>query len=137
MSRMRLWISAAIISSIVLIIFALSVPHTRDVGTNKDLLTETIKVPSVSLRDSFKKGVHTISGSVESPNACASATASATLVNDVSNNESILVAISMSSDSGICLQVPSRASFQTTVSAPAGLPIFATVNGAFASTTSP
>ncbi len=143
MSRMRLWISAAIIAFIVLIIFALSVPHTRDVGTKKALLTETEKVPPVSLRDSFKKGVHTISGYVEAPNACALANASAILINDVSNNESlpaqagILVAISMSSDSGICLQVPSRAGFQTTVSAPAGLPISATVNGAPASTTLP
>lgn len=137
MNRMRLWISAAIIATVILITFALSVPHTRDVETNQAPLTETKKVPSVSLRDSFKKGVHTISGSVEAPNACALANASATLVNDISNSESILVTISMSSDSGICLQVPSRAGFQTTVSAPAGLPISATVNGALASTTQP
>jgi hypothetical protein len=42
----------------------------------------------------------------------------------------------MPSDSGICLQVPTRISFHTTVSAPANLPISATVNGSLASTTS-
>lgn len=135
MSRMRLWISAAIIAFVVLIIFALSVPHTRDVGVNTVLSSETEIVPSVSLRDSFKKGIHTISGSVEAPNACASVSASASLVSDASNKESISVAISISPDSGICLQVPTRTSFQTTISAPAGLPISATVNGVLASVT--
>lgn len=137
MSRMRLWISAAIIASIVLIIFALSVPHTRDVGTSQAILTETEKAPSVSLRDSFKKGVHTISGSVEAPNACATVNATASLEGDASAGENILVSVSMSSDSGICLQIPTRTSFQTTVSAPVGLSISVTVNGALASTTSP
>lgn len=135
MSRMRLWISAAIIAFVVLIIFALSVPHTRDVGVNTVLSSETEIVPSVSLRDSFKKGIHTISGSVEAPNACASVSASASLVSDASNKESISVAISISPDSGICLQVPTRTNFQTTISAPAGLPISATVNEVLASVT--
>lgn len=135
MSRMRLWISAAIIASIVLIIFALSVPHTRDVGTNQALLTETKKVPSVSLRDSFKKGVHTISGTVEAPNACASVDATAELYGDTSGEENIIVSVSMSSDSGTCLQLPTRIDFKTTISAPANLPLAATVNGVPASTT--
>ena len=136
MNRMRLWVSAAIIAFIILVAFALSVPHTRDVKVDVELQTETENVPSVVLRDSFKKGVHTISGSIEAPNACTSINASATLVGNVSSKESILVTISMPSDSGICLQVPTRISFQTTVSAPANLPISATVNGFLASTTS-
>lgn len=137
MNRMRLLISAAIIAFIILIIFALSVPHTRDVGTDSIPLSQTKNVPSVILRDSFKKGVHTISGSVEAPNACTSVNVSATVLGDASGKESILVTISMPSDSGICLQLPTRTSFQTTVSAPANLPISATVNGSLASTTSP
>lgn len=136
MNRMRLWISSAIIAIVVLIAFALSVPHTRDVGVNAVRLSETASAPSVLVRDSFKKGVHTISGSVEAPNACTSASATATRVSDASGNESILITISMPSDSGICLQVPTHTSFQTTIEAPAHLPITASVNGALASTTS-
>jgi len=136
MNRTRLWISAGIIAFVILVVFALSVPHTRDVEVDSIPLSETENVSSVTLRDSFKKGVHTISGSIEAPNACTSINASATLVGNVSSKESILVTISMPSDSGICLQVPTRISFQTTVSAPANLPISATVNGFLASTTS-
>lgn len=136
MSRMRLWISAAIIAFIVLITFALSVPHTREAEVTSVLLSEPEEVPSVSLRDSFKKGVHTISGSVEAPNACASVSSSATLVGDASGGgEGILVAVSVSSDSGVCLQIPAQIDFKTTISAPANLPITATVNGVPASTT--
>src|SRR3989344_1077860 len=129
MNRMRLWVSSAIIVAVILITFALSVPHTRDVKVAVNMQQETENVPSVTLRDLFKKGIHTISGSVEAPNACASVSASATLVGDVSNSQSISVAISIQFDSGVCLQVPTRTSFQTTVSAPVGLPISATVNG--------
>ena len=136
MNRMRLWVSAAIIAFIILVAFALSVPHTRDVKVDVELQTETENVPPVVLRDSFKKGVHTISGSFEAPNACTSVNASATLVGDVSSKESILVIISMPSDSGVCLQAPTRTSFQTTISAPANLPISVMVNGSLASTTS-
>ncbi|MDP2655250.1 MAG: hypothetical protein Q8P17_01680 [bacterium] len=136
MNRMRLWVSAAIIAFVILVVFALSVPHTRDVKVDVELPLDTENVPSVVLRDSFKKGIHTISGSFEAPNACTSVNASATLVGDVSSKESILVTISMPSDSGVCLQAPTRTSFQTTVSAPANLPISVTVNGFLASTTS-
>lgn len=136
MSRTHLLISSAIIAIAVLITFSLSVPHTRDVGVNSVLLSETESVPFVILRDSFKKGVHTISGSVEAPNACTSISASAARIGDASNKESILVAISMPPDSGICLQVPTRTSFKTTVEAPENLPVSATINGFSASTTS-
>ena len=136
MNRMRLWVSSAIIVAVILITFALSVPHTRDVKVAVNMQQETESVPSVTLRDLFKKGIHTISGSVEAPNACTSVNASATLVGDVSSKESILVTISMPSDSGVCLQAPTRTSFQTTVSAPANLPISVMVNGSLASTTS-
>ena len=136
MSHMRLLASSAIIVIVILITFALSVPHTRDAKVDSVLLPETELVPSVTIRDSFKKGVHTISGSVEAPNACASVSASSTIAGNASSTQSILVAISLDPDSGICLQVPARIHFQTTVSAPADLPISATVNGSSATTTS-
>ena len=135
MSRKHLWISATIIACVIFISFALSVPHTRDVSVGQSL-AETASIPLVTLRDSFRKGVHTISGSFEAPNACMTVSAEATLVGNASSPGNILVAISMQSDPGICLQLPTRASFETTITAPADLQLRATVNGIVATTTS-
>ena len=136
MNHMRLWASAAIIAIIILVTFAISVPRTRDIEVKLSLPVATTSVPSVILRDAFKKGVHTISGSIEALNACTSVSASATLVGNASSTQNILVAISMEPDSGVCLQVPARISFQATISAPVNLPITATVNDAAANITS-
>jgi hypothetical protein len=134
MNRMRLWVSAAIIACIILIVFALSVPHTRDVEV-KSAASTTTNVSVVTVHDIFKKGVHTISGSIDVSNACTPVSASATLVGTASSTESILVAITLQVDPGICLQVPTSVSFRTTLTAPARLPIDVTVNGTPASTT--
>lgn len=134
MKYSRLWVLVAIITAIILIGFVFSVPHTRDTGVP---VTEsaTTSIPVVTLRDSFKKGVHTITGSLTAKNACSAVRAEATLLGETSSTDSILVALSVSEDSGLCLQVPTRVSFTTTVSAGARLPITVTVNGAAATTT--
>ena len=136
MSHKRLLVSSAIIALAILISFVLSVPHTRDVAQKLPSTVEATSIPVITLRDSFKKGVHTITGSLETPNACTVVNASATLAGNASSTESIIVAISVRSDSGVCLQLPTQASFQTTISAPANLPFNITVNGSPA-TTSP
>jgi len=135
MSHTRLWISATIIASVILIGFALSVPHTRDVKENSTLQSATSSAPQVSLRDVFKKGVHTISGSVDAPNACVPASAEASLQGDASTTQSILIKIVLPPDGGVCLQLPTRATFQTTIQAPAHLPFVITVNGVVATST--
>lgn len=135
MNHTRLWIAAAIIAFIVIVSFALSVPHTRDVPLTTTLQTESTNTPVVTLHDSFKKGVHTITGSIEAPNACTVLDAEAKLLNGASSTDGILIEISMPEDSGICLQIPTRLNFSTTISAPANIPITATVNGLIATTT--
>ena len=135
MNHMRLWASAAIIALVILVAFALSVPHTRNVGEKFSPPAETTSVPPVTLHDSFKKGVHTITGSVEAPNACAAVSVSAALAGSASSTQSIVVAISLQSDSGVCLQLPTQMNFQATLPAPASLPITVTVNGSPATTT--
>lgn len=135
MSHKRLWISAGIIAFVILTTFILLVPHTRDIEVTSLPAVATVKVPSITLHDAFKKGLHTISGSIEALNACTPVSASANIISNVSSTQSILVAISVKSDSGVCLQIPTRISFQTTVSAPANLPIIVTVNGSSATTT--
>lgn len=136
MSHKRLLISSAIIAFVILISFALSVPHTRDIAQKLPSTDVTMNTPVVTLRDAFKSGLHTISGSFQVPNACTGVNASATLAGNASSTESIIVAISVQSDPGVCLQLPTQASFQTTIFAPANLPFTVMVNGSLA-TTSP
>lgn len=134
MNHKRLWVSATIIACVILVLFAFTAPHTQDIP--EDLISDTtISVPSVAIRDSYKKGVHTITGSVRTPNACATVSAEATPLEVASSTTGILIAITMSQDSGICLQRAEDVRFTATIPAPANLPITASVNGATASTT--
>lgn len=130
-SPKRLWIAAAIIALIVIGGFVLSVPHTRDVPA-PTIQTVAPSVPPVTMRDSYKKGTHTITGSLLAPDACIAASAQAVL-----QGQSILIQISMPSDTGVCLQIPTRVNFSTTIAAPAQLPLTVTVNGSLATTTTP
>ncbi len=132
----RLLAAATIIALVVFISFVISVPRTRDVVETATPYTETV-VPLVTLRDTFKKGLHTITGSIEAPNACTSVSAEASVTGDATSTESILVAITMPVDEGVCLQLPTRTTFQTTLEAPVGLPLTVTVNGAMATTSAP
>ncbi|MFA6278957.1 MAG: hypothetical protein WCS97_01675 [Candidatus Paceibacterota bacterium] len=134
MSHKRLGIAAAIIALVLIIGFAFSVPHTRDVVHTPLASSETESIPPVKLHDTFKKGVHTITGTIEAPNACTTATASATLTGDASSTQSILVAIDMPKNTDVCLQLPTTANFSVTISAPAQTPITATVNDSIATT---
>lgn len=127
----RLWIAAAIIALLVVTGFALSVPHTRDIQ-EAPTASAPASVPLVTLRDTFKKGVHTITGSLPVPNACIAVSAEAT-----STAEGILIDISAPSDEGVCLQLPTTVSFQTTLAAPAHLPFTVRVNGSVATTSMP
>lgn len=133
MKYSRLWVLSAIVAVIILIGFVFSVPHTRDNGT---LAIESVAtdIPVVTLRDSFKKGVHTITGSLQAPNACSVVAAEASLSDETSDTSGILVVLSVSEDSDICLQVPTRVSFTTAISAPARVPIVVTVDGTPATT---
>jgi hypothetical protein len=134
MNQPRLWITASIIGVIVLIGFVLSVPHTHDVG-GTPAPTAATSVPNVTVHDVFKKNVHTITGSIQAPDACTTVTANATLNGNASSTQSILIVISMPPDAGICLNLPTAVPFSTTITAPANLPITASVNGVTASTT--
>jgi hypothetical protein len=129
MNRTRFWVAAGIIACIIVIGFALSVPHTHDVAQTAASQNKTAIVPPVTLHDSFTKGVHTITGSLAATDACAIVTANAEVSGSASSTERILVSISMPADVGVCLQLPTSMNFSATISAPAHLPISATVNG--------
>ena len=135
MNHSRLWAAAAIIAFLIIAGFVFSVPHTREVAQVSPS-SAVVTVPPVALHDVFRKGMHTITGSVEAPNACTTVAVQASLQGNASSTESILVAVSLSSSTGVCLQLPTTLTFSTAIAAPAHLPLSATVNGAAASTTS-
>ena len=135
MNQKRLWIAAAIIALVIVAGFALSVPHTRDVPEAAQSAEKEV-VPVVALRDTYRKGVHTITGSLLAPNACTTVSANAAL-SGASSTQQIALTISMPSDTGICLEVPTPLTFQTTLAAPADLPFLVTVNDVVATTSAP
>lgn len=130
MNQKRLWTAAGIIALVIFLVFALSAPRARDDDVPQQRSGEATSTPVVIVHDTFKKGLHTITGSLEAPNACSIISATAT-----TTEESIRVAISVQTDSQRCLQLPARKDFSTTVVAPPRLPITATVNGVLATTT--
>jgi hypothetical protein len=131
MSQKRLWVAAAIIGLVIILGFILSVPHTRDLPRPpEESEAKVVAIPTVTLHDAYKKGTHTITGSLLAPNACGTVSAQASLA-----GEGIVVAITLSTDSEVCLELPTRINFSTTIAAPAQLPISASVNGSAATTT--
>lgn len=135
MSHTRLWIVATIIAVAIGIGFLFSVPHTSDVALPEEPEAASPTAPSVALRDIFKKGVHTITGSVAAPDACAIVVAQALLEGDAPETRRIVVALSLEESEGVCLELPTRVGFSATLAAPAGVSLEATVNGAAATTT--
>lgn len=127
MSHKRLYIAAAIVAVLVLISFLISVPRAED-GAEVARTEETSTVPSeISLSSVYNKGAYTISGAVLAPDACTSATTEARLVGDPATG--IEVAITLSESDDVCLEIPTMTRFSLSLTAPAELPIAATVNG--------
>ena len=131
----RLSTAAAMIALGIVVLFALSVPRTHELPVPPREAVTAANVPVVELHDAYKKGTHTLTGAVTAPNACSSVTAQAVLAGDASKTQSIQLALSLSNGTGVCLELPTRITFSTALSVPAGLPISTSVNGVAASTT--
>lgn len=134
MFQTRLWAAALIIAAIIIGGFALSVPRAREVS-EPSAATSALAAPAVTLHDSFKKGVHTIAGSVLAPDVCTTVSATAAVSGGASDT-AIAIDIVMPPDPEVCLEEPSAAPFSVSIEAPANVPITASVNGLAASTTS-
>jgi hypothetical protein len=137
MNQTRLWAAGAIIAGIILIGFALSVPHTR-YNLEKPVapLPVSKEAPPVTLRDTLKGGVHTLTGSLEVPTVCTTASATAILGGSASGTPYILLDIVAPEDQGVCLLRSTTARFSATVIAPANTPVRAQVNGVSTTVTS-
>ncbi|MHB1163446.1 MAG: hypothetical protein ACYCZZ_02925 [Minisyncoccota bacterium] len=135
MRHMRLRVASTIIALIILVGFAISAPHTRDIVETFPPQTAATSTPAVALHDAFRKGLHTITGSIEAPTPCTSLVATATAIGDASSTTGVLLSISMPVDTGVCLQQATTLNFSSTVTAPAGVPITVKVNDFVATTT--
>ena|SRR3989344_5360902 len=129
--NVRLTIVAVILALVIFVGFVISVPRASEVREAE--LAGGVAVPDVTLEDTYKKGTHTLSGTVRAPDACTTASASATFAS--ATDAMILLDISMPPSTGMCLTVPTDVEFETTVDAPAETPVRVLVNGATASTT--
>lgn len=136
MSTKRLIIVAVIFALALLLGFALFVPRASEPPGALHPAVAPASAPAVTVRDSFRKGVHTITGTVEAPDACSTATAQAS-VTGTSTSEQILLSIQMPSTDGVCLQLPTKLDFSTTLSAAQNLPLSVTVNGLPATVSAP
>jgi hypothetical protein len=128
MTPRRLRILALIILGTIIIGFVLFVPKGK-VQSPSAQVPAADALPAVSLSDTFKKGTHTISGSLEVHNACVAVAAEASVINDGATPRGIAVAITRTPSEGICLELPTRITFQKKVVAPKDLPLSATIDG--------
>jgi hypothetical protein len=136
MTHTRLWIAATIIAAIILGGFILSVPHTHDVMQPEGTGAAPVTTPIVKVHDVYRKGTHTLTGTIEAPNPCTTLSANAALTGDASSTQAIAIMLTMPEDTGICVQQAVSLSFSATVAAPAETPITASVNGVPATVTS-
>jgi hypothetical protein len=128
MNNLRLWLATGISVVILGIVFFYSVPRTSDIPTESLAFVIEAESPSVELKDVFKAGVHTITGSVEANNACASVSAEAFYEEKETEDAHIRVAVTITPYEGVCLELPTRMNISTKVSAPAKLPLIVSVN---------
>lgn len=135
MKLSRLWTAAGIIGVVILVMFVLSVPRVSEVQTSVNESVPSIITPVVKISDVYKKGSHTIKGSIVTKDACTTVEVTAAGNNGNASSTEILLAIKTLETSGVCLQIPTAIQFVTTVNAPSNLPITVTVNDTLASTT--
>jgi hypothetical protein len=130
MHNRRMYILSGGIALALILGFALSAPHLREVklaATSGGQGT----LPAVYLHDSYRKGLHTITGQVQVPDACTGVSASA----DAAASSSIVVSLTMPASEGTCLMLPATTTFSVSVAAAQGAELRATINGTDASTT--
>lgn len=135
MTNRRIWLAAGIVLLVIGVGFVLSVPHTNDGSAPRAQEVVATTTPEVTVHDTYRKGVHTLTGSLIVPNPCTPVSTEASILGDASTTERIALAITLTEDEGVCLQIPQKVTFSTTVTADADLPIDVSVNGKTASTT--
>ncbi len=90
--------------------------------------TQATTTPAVTLKDSFKKGIHTITGTVTVPTPCTEIDANAA-VDSAQNPPVIQVNITTTASEGICLLRAENEAFTLKVTAPESATVVTSVDG--------
>ncbi len=127
------------VATILLIgLYALYIPHANLNNETAPLAEITpVPAPPVFLKDAYRKGEHTISGSLLAPTACTTLTATANVSPSAASStpETITITLLMPPDTGVCLQQLTKMSFTVSATAAADALFHVLVNGQVASTT--
>lgn len=133
--RPQFWVALLCVGIVLLAAYSISVERAREVAVPAPkVAAEAPPVALDSYADSYRRGTHTVSGSVAVPTPCYVVTAAAT-TDASSTPERIRVDISAPPDTGSCLMLPDTKPFSVTATAPADADISLYVNGALATTT--
>lgn len=130
----RIALGTSVLIVITVLIFVFSIPHANTPGESGPApLVIAPVVPGISIRDVYKKGAHTITGSLKVPNHCT--TVSVESVLDGEPTKGILILLTVLEDEGICLQEKVERSFTTSIVAEEKMPIRVLINGTEATVT--
>jgi len=138
---MRFWTGIGIFIAVIVVAFTLFVLHIT--GSPHEAVPVAAPafapITDVTVSDSYssKTGLHTVKGSGTVPTACTSLTASSTVVAaaDASSTATIRIDLSAPTDTGMCLELPTKKTFTFSIKAAkdAGVTVYA--NGALATST--
>lgn len=134
---MRIWIGVGVFLGVLIIAFAFFVFRITE-----GPVTPTVSEPAVTIisdvrnvADTYKKGVHTVHGTVTVPTACTEIEANASVDSESSSTPVIRVDLSAESDTGTCLMLPTNKTFSVQATLTGSAPIAVYVNGVLATTT--
>jgi hypothetical protein len=131
----RIALGLFVIIAVAVLIVTFPTPHDTAPVAPKPVTVETLaKKPVVPVRDIYKKGTHTITGSLDLPNPCSTVSVESMLEGEPP--ERILILLTVLTDEGICVQEKTATPFETSLTAPEGVPLRVLVNGSEASVTS-
>jgi hypothetical protein len=132
--KLRLALTVFLAVMIVIASFAFFTPHAnKNVELAPVAEKLTITLPNVRYSDTYKKGIHTINGSVSAPTPCTELSASLGVASGTP--ELISVTLLMPRDTGICLQRSTTLPFTVSTPASAKADIEILVNGMLATST--
>jgi hypothetical protein len=130
---MRIALSVFLASIILVAGFVFSIPHAnKDNEIGPSVETKSLSIlPTIFIHDTYKKGIHSITGSLAIPTPCMKATTEAlVLPHEGSTTPQIIhIEISIPEDAGPCLQLAATSTFSASLSADANVVIEASVNG--------
>lgn len=125
---MRFWVTTTLlITALILATLGAYLWYSYQ-SRQAQITEEAASAPAVTYRDSFKAGVHTISGTVVLRNRCERLEASAVADTEV-DPPVVRVDLFIPEDTGICLELPTERAFSVSVEASDAAMVQVFVNG--------